>query len=205
VKLLRFLQDGEYRSVGSAQIRHANIRVIAAANAYFTQILRSGEFREDLFYRLSVLTLTLPPLRERPGDILLLTRDFLAKQAAITNTRPKIFPSRSQPPACSSVAGNVRELQNVLMRAIVLSDRCEIELSDLNLPRTDICGRPVVSNNEIACRLAIRAHFLTSLLHAHRGNITRAALAAKKTAAFWQLLRKHALLPRATTRRHLLG
>ena len=55
VKLLRFLQDGEYRSVGSEQIRHANIRVIAAANADFTQMLRSGKFREDLFYRLSVL------------------------------------------------------------------------------------------------------------------------------------------------------
>ena len=106
VKLLRFLQDGEYRSVGSQQIRHANIRVIAAANADFTQILRSGKFREDLFYRLNVLTLTLPPLRERPGDILLLTRDFLA-EAGCDHEYPaqKYFARRSQPPACSSVAG----------------------------------------------------------------------------------------------------
>ena len=159
VKLLRFLQDGEYRSVGSEQIRHANIRVIAAANADFTQILRSGKFREDLFYRLSVLTLTLPPLRERPGDILLLTRDFLEKQAAITNTRPKnISLAALNRLLVHPWPGNVRELQNVLMRAIVLSDRCEIELSDLNLPDNGhAVGRPVVPNNEIACRLAIRA------------------------------------------------
>ena len=116
VKLLRFLQDGEYRSVGSEQIRHANIRVIAAANADFTQLLRSGKFREDLFYRLSVLTLTLPPLRECPGDILLLTRDFLEKQAAITNTRPKyISLAALNRLIVHPWPGNVRELQNVLM------------------------------------------------------------------------------------------
>src|SRR5262249_7167267 len=124
VKLLRFLQDGEYRPVGSEQIQHANIRVIAAANADFTQVLRSGKFRDDLFYRLSVLTLTLPPLRERPGDILLLARDFLEKQAAITNTRLKNLSLAAFNRLLShSWPGNVRELQNVLMRAIVLSDR----------------------------------------------------------------------------------
>jgi Response regulator containing CheY-like receiver, AAA-type ATPase, and DNA-binding domains len=101
-----------------------------------------GKFREDLFYRLSVLTLTLPPLRERPGDILLLTRDFLEKQAAITNTRPKnISLAALNRLLVHPWPGNVRELQNVLMRAIVLSDRCEIELSDLNLPETDMLSK----------------------------------------------------------------
>jgi transcriptional regulator with PAS, ATPase and Fis domain len=137
VKLLRFLQDGEYRSVGSEQIRHADIRVIAAANADFTQLLRSGRFREDLFYRLSVLTLTLPPLRERPGDILLLTRDFLVKQAAMTNSRPKnISRAALNRLLVHTWPGNVRELQNVLLRAIVLSDGCEIELPDPNCQTT---------------------------------------------------------------------
>src|SRR5205814_778107 len=79
VKLLRFLQDGEYRSVGSQQILHANIRVVAAANADFNYIVREGKFREDLFYRLNVLSFILPPLRERRGDIVLLTHDFLEK------------------------------------------------------------------------------------------------------------------------------
>ena len=89
VKLLRFLQDGEYHPVGSQQILHANIRVVAAGNADFSQIVRDGKFREDLFYRLNVLALTLPALRERRGDILLLTHDFLERQAALAETQPK--------------------------------------------------------------------------------------------------------------------
>jgi DNA-binding NtrC family response regulator len=201
VKLLRFLQDGEYRSVGSEQIRHANIRVIAAANADFNQALCLGKFREDLFYRLSVLTLTLPPLRERPGDILLLTRDFLEKQAAITNTGPKnISLAALNRLLIHPWPGNVRELQNVLMRATVLSDRYEIELSDLNLPE-DRHAVEDQSFQTLKSRVVWRFEhdFLTSVLHAHRGNITRAARAAKKNRrAFWQLLRKHGLLPRST-------
>jgi DNA-binding NtrC family response regulator len=197
VKLLRFLQDGEYRSVGSEQIRHANIRVIAAANADFNQILSLGKFREDLFYRLSVLTLTLPPLRERPGDILLLTRDFLQKQAAITNTRPKnISLAALNRLLVHPWPGNVRELQNVLMRAIVLSDRCEIELSDLNLPDNGPAAEEQ-SFQTMKSRVVwqFEHDFLTSVLHAHHGNITHAASAVKKNRrAFWELLRKHGLL-----------
>lgn len=200
VKLLRFLQDGEYRSVGSEQICYANTRVIAAANADFNQILNAGKFREDLFYRLSVLTLTLPPLRERPGDILLLMRDFLEKQAAITNNRTKnISLAALNRLLIHPWPGNVRELHNVLMRAIVLSERHEIELADLNLPED---GHTVEDQSfqTMKSRVVWRFEhdFLMSVLHAHRGNITRAAVAAKKNRrAFWQLLRKHGLLPRA--------
>jgi len=200
VKLLRFLQDGEYRSVGSEQIGYANIRVIAAANADFSQVVCSGKFREDLFYRLGVLTLTIPPLRERPGDIYLLACDFLEKQAAITNTRPKnlslaalnILLSHSWP-------GNVRELQNVLMRAIVLSDRDGIEPSDLNLPEDGSVAEDQ-SFRQMKSRVVWRFEhdFLKTVLHVHDGNITRAAFAAKKSRrAFWELLRKHGLLARA--------
>jgi two-component system response regulator GlrR len=202
VKLLRFLQDGEYRSVGSQQILHANIRVVAAANADFTCIVREGKFREDLFYRLNVLTLTLPPLRERPSDILLLTRDFLEKQAAITNIRPKnISLAALNRLLMHPWPGNVRELQNVLMRAIVLSDRCEIELSDLNLPDN---GHAVEDQSFQIMKSRVvwqfEHDFLTSVLHAHHGNISHAAVAAKKNRrAFWQLLRKHGL--HAATRR----
>jgi two-component system, NtrC family, response regulator GlrR len=197
VKLLRLLQDGEYRSVGSHQILRANIRVIAAANADFNHIVRSGKFREDLFYRLNVLALTLPALRDRPGDILLLTHDFLEKQAAITETRPKNLSLAALNRLLGySWPGNVRELQNVLMRAIVLSNRDPIEPSDLDLP-ADGPTTEDQSFRTMKSRVVWRFEhdFLTTVLCAHQGNITRAALAVKKNRrAFWELLRKHNLL-----------
>jgi len=197
VKLLRFLQDGEYRSVGSHQILRANIRVIAAANADFSHLVRSGKFREDLFYRLNVLALALPALRERPGDILLLTHDFLEKQAAITQTRPKNLSLAALNRLLShSWPGNVRELQNVLIRAIALSDRNSIEASDLDLPEQGSAAEDQ-SFRTMKSRVVWRFEhdFLATVLRQHHGNITRAAFAVKKDRrAFWQLLRKHNLL-----------
>ena len=197
VKLLRFLQDGEYRPVGSRQILHANIRVVAAANADFSHLVHEGKFREDLFYRLNVLALTLPALRERRGDILLLTHDFLDKQAAFSKGRPKNLSLAALNCLLShSWPGNVRELQNVLTRAIVLSDHDSIELSDLDLPEDSPTAEDQ-SFRAMKSRAVQRFEhdFLATVLHSHHGNITRAASAAKKNRrAFWELLRKHGLL-----------
>jgi two-component system, NtrC family, response regulator GlrR len=197
VKLLRLLQDGEYRSVGSQQTLHANIRVVAAANADFDRIVREGKFREDLFYRLNVLALALPALRDRRGDILLLTRDFLEKQAVIAEVRSKNLSLAALNRLLShSWPGNVRELQNVLTRAIVLADSDSIEPSDLDLPEDG----PATEEQSFR---AMKSHavqrfehdFLATVLRAHDGNITRAASAVKKNRrAFWELLRKHGLL-----------
>jgi two-component system, NtrC family, response regulator GlrR len=197
VKLLRFLQDGEYRSVGSNQILHANIRVIAATNADLNRIVQSGKFREDLFYRLNVLVLALPALRERPGDIFLLADDFLEKQAAITNTRPKNLSLAALNRLLGhSWPGNVRELQNVLMRAFVLCNGDTIEACDLGLR-----GEGSVPQDQSFRAMKSRAvwrfehDFLATVLRANNGNITQAASAAKKNRrAFWELLRKHNLL-----------
>jgi DNA-binding NtrC family response regulator len=197
VKLLRFLQDGEYRSVGSYQTFRANVRVVAATNADFSYIVRSGKFREDLFYRLNVLALKLPALRERSGDILLLAYDFLEKQAATTETPPKNLSLAALSRLLShSWPGNVRELQNVLLRAIVLSDRDSIEASDLDLPEE---GYPAEDQSFRAMKSRVvwrfEHDFLATVLRAHEGNITRAAFAVKKNRrAFWELLRKHNLL-----------
>ena len=197
VKLLRFLQDGEYHPVGSPQILRANIRVVAAGNADFSQIVREGKFREDLFYRLNVLALTLPALRERRGDILLLAHDFLEKHAALAEARSKNLSLAALNRLLShSWPGNVRELQNVLTRAIVLSDHDSIEPSDLDLPEDG----PAAEEQSFR---AMKSHavqrfehdFLATVLRANDGNITRAASAVKKNRrAFWELLRKHGLL-----------
>jgi DNA-binding NtrC family response regulator len=197
VKLLRFLQDGEYRSVGSHQISRAHVRVIAATNADLNDVVRSGKFREDLFYRLNVLTLALPPLRERAGDIVLLICDFLEKQAGTTKTQPKIISLGAlNSLLINSWPGNVRELQNVLIRAIALSDHEVIETSDLNLPDDGSVGEDQSfqsMKSRVVCRF--ERDFLKSTLRAHKGNITRAAFAVKKNRrAFWELLRKHGLL-----------
>ena len=197
VKLLRFLQDGEYRSVGSQQTLHANIRVVVATNADFGYMVRYGKFREDLFYRLNVLSLTLPPLRERRGDIILLSRDFLEKQAAVSDGRPKKLSLAALNRLLSHAwPGNVRELQNVLTRTIILSDRDTIESSDLDLPDESLSEQEhsfrVMKSRAIQ---RFEHDFLATALHAHDGNITRAAVAVKKNRrAFWELLRKHGLL-----------
>jgi DNA-binding NtrC family response regulator len=201
VKLLRFLQDGEYRSVGSHQISRAHVRVIAATNADLNDVVRSAKFREDLFYRLNVLTIVLPPLRERAGDIVLLAYDFLRKHAATAKTRSKVLSIAALNRLLShSWPGNIRELQNVLIRAIALSDHEVIEASDLNLPDDRSVGEDQ-SFQTMKSRVVRRFErdFLISTLRAHKGNITRAAFSVKKNRrAFWELLRKHNLLASIT-------
>ena len=197
VKLLRFLQEGEYRAVGSQQLIHANVRVIAAANANFNQLLQDGKFRKDLFYRLNVLRLTLPPLCERRDDIPLLARDILDKQAALTGQPAKNLSLSALSRLLSySWPGNVRELQNVLVRAVLLSDSDTIETSDLSLP-SDEPGIDDVSFRARKSQVVrqFEHDFLESVLRKHNHNITLAARAVKKNRrAFWGLLRKHGLV-----------
>ncbi|MEY2499999.1 MAG: two-component system, NtrC family, response regulator GlrR [Verrucomicrobiota bacterium] len=200
VKLLRFLQDGEYRAVGGQEIVRADIRVVAASNANLDQLVNEGGFREDLFYRLKVLTLVLPPLRERRGDILLLADHILETQAAIAKTSPKKLSLDALNRLFAHPwAGNVRELENVLTRAIVLCDGDTIERSDLNLP--DCRERDEEQSlRKTKARMVDRFEhdYLATVLRAHDGNITLAARAVKKNRrAFWELLRKHDLLARS--------
>jgi DNA-binding NtrC family response regulator len=196
VKLLRFLQDGEYREVGSQQLAHADVRIVAATNADCGQLVRAGSFREDLFYRLDVLSLALPALRERRGDIVLLADHILETHAARASAAPKKLSLRALNGLLGhSWPGNVRELENVLTRALVLCDRETIELSDLNLP--DDAIEEGLSFQQTKSRVVQRFEhdFLETVLRAHDGNITRAARAVKKNRrAFWELLRKHGLL-----------
>ncbi len=131
-KLLRLLQDRQYERVGDTKTRHANIRVLAATNRDLHQEVKAGRFREDLFYRLNVITLDMPPLRRRPEDILPFAEEFLrdvTRDADLRGNR-SFTPAARQALLAHSWPGNLRELRNVVERAAILSDRENIDADD---------------------------------------------------------------------------
>jgi len=195
VKLLRLLQDREYRPLGSAQTHHANIRIMAATNVKLSDLLHQKLFREDLFHRLNVLQLSLPPLRERAGDVAGLALAFLQRFRMQLN-RPTLKFSEEAFSALLSHPwpGNVRELESVVQRSVVLAHSNRIELSDLELPLPD--GRAFPGTNfGNAKRKAIdgfEREYLVRLLQESEGNVSRAAQnAGKDRRSFQRLLRKH--------------
>jgi DNA-binding NtrC family response regulator len=131
-KLLRFLQEKELRRVGDNTTRRIDVRVIAATNDNLEEKIRLGSFREDLFYRLSVIPLHLPPLRERLSDVPLLVNHFIKMSAgAMGIAVPAIEPEALRLMQVYPWPGNVRELQNAIERAMAMSDRETIEVRDL--------------------------------------------------------------------------
>jgi DNA-binding NtrC family response regulator len=115
------LQSGEVRRVGATQTRRVNVRVLGASNARLRDLVAAGSFRADLFYRLSVLSIELPPLRERAGDIELLTSHFLQRLRAPGEPAPHLTMEAVNALSAYPFPGNVRELENALRRAIALS------------------------------------------------------------------------------------
>jgi DNA-binding NtrC family response regulator len=126
-KILRVLQDRRFMHLGGVQEMQVDVRIIAATNIDLRQLVREGRFREDLFYRLNVINIELPPLRQRREDIPLLVQFFLKKYAE-ENDRPvrRITPEALRPLMSYSWPGNVRELENVIERAVVLSSGPDI-------------------------------------------------------------------------------
>jgi len=123
VKLLRVLQDRELERLGSNRTRQVDVRVIAATNADLRRALEEGNFREDLYYRLNVFPITIPPLRERPEDIPLLAERFLRRFAAETGSRVReISPEAMRKLTSYHWPGNVRELENVIERSLLYAD-----------------------------------------------------------------------------------
>ncbi len=199
VKLLRFLQEREYRPVGAAKALHADVRVVAASNSDLPPAVRAGRFRQDLFYRLNVVSLCLPPLRERPEDIPELAHHFLQRFGAEQGKALRGFtPAALQQLLLHDWPGNVRELQNVIERAVVFAEDSQVRVTDLDLPAASQLSEgdsfqamkaKAVAQFERAC--------LQGLLAASGGNISAAARAARKNRrAFWQLIRKHRLVPK---------
>ncbi|MEO7724421.1 MAG: PEP-CTERM-box response regulator transcription factor, partial [Chthoniobacterales bacterium] len=139
VKLLRFLQEQRFQRVGGRQEIQIDTRVIAATNADLKKGISEGKFREDLYFRLAVVVIHLPPLRERGDDVVVLAREFLKRYAAQNNKRNLTFsPDASRALYRHSWSGNVRELQNRVKRAVIMADGKRLTPEDLEL--TDLSG-----------------------------------------------------------------
>lgn len=143
VILLRFLQDASFRPIGEEQLRHADVRVIAASNVNLHRMVERHEFRPDLLFRLDVLSIELSPLRIRVDDIALLVPHLLAKAARLEGGRPKsLSPWALELLRAHSWPGNVRELEHVLLRAHLLSAGAIIETHDLLKCSAAFIGKP---------------------------------------------------------------
>jgi TyrR family helix-turn-helix protein len=132
-KLLRFLNDGKFRRIGGDKEIKVNVRIISATHRNLRKMVQEGQFREDLFYRLNVLHLEMPALRERPDDILLLARHFIER--ACTQAQKPVC--RLNAAACAALVsnrwpGNVRQLQNIVFRAITMTDSRVLDAADLD-------------------------------------------------------------------------
>jgi len=208
-KLLRFLEERTYRSLGADRFTQANVRVIAATNRNLDALVGERHFRSDLYFRLNVLELRLPPLRERREDIPLLARHFLR---SIRRTPGAPAPSFSLAALRAleqhSWPGNVRELFNSVQRAAVMSRGGQILPAHLAIPGTsanpsaDLAegGKPPAASFRAGRAAAVEVfekNYVEELLRKHSGNITRAAIEARKDRrAFGRLVKKYALDPR---------
>ena len=186
VKLLRILQTGEYSRVGSTEIRHCKVRVVAATNKDLQALVEAGSFREDVYYRLNVIEIELPPLRDRKGDIPLLTQHFLKIFGARYGKAPFcLAPEAERLLLAHHYPGNIRELENIIQRAVVLAEGDFIAPSHLpaNLQPEEMIsahnGKP--SAFKIAKQRAVQKferEYILDCLRISEGNISHAAQTA---------------------------
>lgn len=201
-KLLRLLQEGEYKPVGSVNTRKADIRFIAATNHNLKADISEKRFREDLYYRLNVIHIELPSLRERKQDIPLLSYHFLKKYAQINQKNiQEISPEAMQALIGRDYPGNVRELENIIERGVIFCNSETLTLKDLHL---DAEGEPIYPNlNEEIARLSFKEakdkminlfhnQYIMSLLRESGGNISKAAETAGIQRQYLHRLMKEA-------------
>ncbi|OLN32539.1 sigma 54-interacting transcriptional regulator [Desulfosporosinus metallidurans] len=177
-KVLRILQEKEVERVGSNRLQHLDIRVIAATHRDLEKMMNVGEFRRDLYYRLNVFTVTIPPLRERERDVLLLSEHLLDKFQRELGSSVKILDRRvAELFQLYSWPGNVRELQNSLERAINVAEGYVIHLEDLPLYLQDLEGRrSTTSLQTLTLEMAdAERRAIIKALKTARGNKTKAA------------------------------
>ncbi|MBD3267639.1 response regulator [bacterium] len=185
VKILRVLEQKEIRRIGSVQSKNVDVRILAATNRDLKEDVRDGSFREDLFYRLSIMDLQLPPLRERREDIKPLAEHFITTfNQKMNRSVEGISPDALKMLMNYHWPGNVRELENVIQRCMILRDEGTIQEDDLpkNLvPDIKSTGSPLFDPRQIQfvkAREAFEHEYLKELLQVNNGNVTRSALMA---------------------------
>jgi two-component system NtrC family response regulator len=174
VKLLRFLQEKTIERIGGRQQIEVDTRILAATNRNLEEAIKAGTFREDLYYRLNVIRINLPPLREREADIILLAKTFLERYSQENRKKIKSFSGKAID-AIQGYAwpGNVRELENRIKRAVIMSDDKKISLKDLEMEFLDIESERVTlkdAREELEKKLIIKA------IARNENNLTKAAV-----------------------------
>lgn len=209
VVLLRFLQDQRYRAVGGSAQQTANVRILAAGNTDVRALVSQGSFRRDLYFRLNIAALHLPPLRERPGDAILLAEHFMQRYRTVYDQADKKLNSRClQLLTRCSWPGNVRELENLVHSQFVLSDDDLVDLDPPGSPapherRSSAIDRrsPVATGATFQQAKAVAIsqfehRYLELLLAETGGNVSAAAKrAGKERRALGKLIKKHQLKP----------
>ncbi|RKG93909.1 sigma-54-dependent transcriptional regulator [Corallococcus terminator] len=218
VRLLRVLQEGEVKRVGANEPVKVDVRVIAATHVDLSRAKEQGKFREDLFYRLNVITIDLPPLRDRPEDVPLLAHHFLKVYTGKADKKVNgISPRAMEALTCNRWTGNVRELENVIERAVVLTANEAIDVEDLPpgfqaAPQADsavevfsLAHLPYAQAKRLAMR-AFERRYLSALLEKNNHNVSSAARAAGVDRSnFRRLLKQYEVAGRSMKPRQTKG
>ncbi|HWR76032.1 MAG TPA: sigma 54-interacting transcriptional regulator [Thiobacillus sp.] len=194
VKLLRVLQEGEVRPVGATETRPVDVRILSATHRNLDEAIASGEFREDLYYRLHVVNLMLPPLRERREDIPLLAQHFLTALTEKYRRRIHGFaPDALDMLAAADWPGNIRQLHNVLEQCCAL---CTTSTIPASLVARALRDKPAEVQPLAEARTAFERDYLISLLKLTRGQVSEVArLAGRNRTEVYRLLQRHGLTP----------
>lgn len=197
-KLLRLLQEKTYRAIGDEKEQQADIRVIAATHRNLRDEVERGRFREDLYWRLAVIEIGIPPLRERPDDIVLLVAHILSALACRHNrTVPPVSPEALEALRRHTWPGNVRELENALERALLFQRGAAIEERDIDFLPGIVEGAPLALDAVLARQQeVVERQYLMKVLLLTKGAVDQAAeLAGRNRTAFYRLLQKHGISP----------
>jgi transcriptional regulator with PAS, ATPase and Fis domain len=175
-KLLRVIETGIFRRLGGTADIHVNVRVIAATNRALETMIKEGEFREDLYYRLNVFSLVVPPLRERPEDIPLLTEHFIRNSSIVPKRQVRPSPAAMEVFQRYHWPGNVRELENVIERALILCDGGVIEPEHLPLGvRLDTSFRESSEDQRLTTLEEVERRYIKRVLEECKGHRQKAA------------------------------